>query len=641
MASRTPTIVFVGGGPSTAAMLERISASRAELLDGKLLIHVVDPFIPGSGRIWRFDQDPGLMLNSRAADVTMFTDSSVNCEGPAIDGPNLADWAAQLVAGTLPDSPILPWELMAEARTLGPETFPTRRLQSFYLEWFFKRAVAALAPDAAVQIHQDTVIDVESAVDGYQVKLDGGTELSADAVVVAVGHCDALPDSRSSEWKAFAHEHGGFHAAPSYTTDIDYSPIAPGQDVIVTGMGLAFIDLLVLLTEGRGGRFTENADGSYVYLPSGREPRLWAGSRRGVPYHSKARGDLRGPGLVPARYLTSPSVNTLLAHHAELDFRDHLWPLIAKDIGYTYYQELFAGKHAAPTLAWEEFAKEYEAINWYSHARNELVARAISQTSLHLDFERLDHPFAGRTFATTEHFESALLDYVRDDLQFRDSGLHPESQALFLGLLRAYVDLGTLVPLDRLNAASHLELQSWWHGFFSSVDSGPPPHRLRQLIALHEAGVLRFLGPNVEIELDHTLGEFVASSPQISGQTRARALIEARLPSATVARSANPLLANLHAKETITEQQLLFPDGILSTGRLLVSENYEVVGGSALSRPGLFAVGPATTAGAHGAFARPNSNGPSFRANDALARGVLRHVSASIAQPLLQESKQP
>ncbi|NEE15286.1 adenylate cyclase, partial [Streptomyces sp. SID7499] len=62
----------------------------------------------------------------------------------------------------------------------------------------------------------------------------------------------------------------------------DLDALRPGEPVIVRGIGLAFIDLMVLLTEGRGGR---HEDG--VYLPSGREPVLYVGSRRGVPYHAK------------------------------------------------------------------------------------------------------------------------------------------------------------------------------------------------------------------------------------------------------------------------------------------------------------------------------------------------------------------
>ena len=80
MPANAPTVVFVGGGPRTAGILERLAANRPELFDAPLDIHVIEPHTAGSGRIWRYEQHPGLMLNSAAADVTMFTDGSVSCD---------------------------------------------------------------------------------------------------------------------------------------------------------------------------------------------------------------------------------------------------------------------------------------------------------------------------------------------------------------------------------------------------------------------------------------------------------------------------------------------------------------------------------------------------------------------------------
>ena len=103
MPANAPTVVFVGGGPRTAGILERLAANRPELLDAPFDIHVIEPHTAGSGRIWRYEQHPGLMLNSAAADVTMFTDGSVSCEGPVADGPALVDWAAGVLDGSIAD----------------------------------------------------------------------------------------------------------------------------------------------------------------------------------------------------------------------------------------------------------------------------------------------------------------------------------------------------------------------------------------------------------------------------------------------------------------------------------------------------------------------------------------------------------
>ncbi|MGA7206670.1 MAG: FAD/NAD(P)-binding protein [Specibacter sp.] len=638
MNAETPTLVFIGGGPRTAGLLERLAANRPELFTGEMAIHVVEPFTPGSGRIWRYEQDPGLMLNSTAGDVTMFTDQSVVCEGPIADGPDLAVWAAAVAAGTLADAPVLQAELQAEAEALTPESFPTRRLHSTYLEWFFRRAVAALTPHAAVTVHRDTAVSIDASPvhgDRHLVRLAGGTQVPADVVVLAVGHSDAQANGTSAAWTDFARRHGGFHAAPAYTTDVDYSPLTPGADVIVAGMGLAFVDLVVLLMEGRGGRFVEHDDGELGYAPSGAEPRLWAGSRRGVPYHSKISATLRGEAPGSPLFFTSATVQALLARHGELDFRTQLWPLIAKDAGYAYYRELFTGSPERVSLGWDEFSSRFRELDWYSPERTSLVAAAVPDTALHLDFERLDHPLAGTQFTDHAEVRDAVSAYIANDLRVRDGGDHPESLALFLGLLRAYMDLASLVPADRLTAASQAAVHGWWHGFFSFVDSGPPPHRLRQILAIHRAGLLEFLGPGLSVSMDEATGEFVAGSAQSPVEVRAAAFIEARLPEPTVVRSANPVLAGLHANGTGSEQLLLSADGAVSTGRLLVDGSHQLVGPLGERQEWIFAVGPFTSSWGSGAFARPRSNAAPFRENDALARSVLRALAARVQNPAL------
>ena len=629
----TPSVVFIGGGPRTAGLLERLAANRPEVFAGALAIHVVEPFSPGSGRIWRYEQDPGLMLNSTAGDVTMFTDGSVVCDGPSVDGPDLAAWADAVATGTLPDAPALASGLLVEAAALTPRSFPTRRLHSAYLEWFFRQAVAAPAPQATVTVHRDTAVGIEPdiAPGGRRlVRLAGGTTVPADVVVLAVGHSDAEADSGSAAWTGFARRHSGFHAAPAYTTDVDYSPLAPGADVVVSGLGLAFVDLVVLLMEGRGGRFEEHDDGDLSYVPSGAEPRLWAGSRRGVPYHSKISATLRGEAPGAPLFFTHAAVQALLARHGELDFRAQLWPLIAKDAGYAYYREVFTGSPERVSLGWEEFSRRYRDLGWYSAERIALVAGAVPDPVLHLDFERLDHPLAGRRFANHAALQTAVSAYIADDLRVRAGQDNPETLALFLSLLRAYMDLGSLVPAERLTAASQAAVHGWWHGFFSFVDSGPPPHRLRQIMAIHRAGLLHFLGPGLKVSTDETTGEFVATSVAVPGEVRAAAFIEARLPEATVVRSANPVLASVHAEGTGTEQLLLSADGTVSTGRLLVTDSHQVVGPGGVPHDQIFAVGPFTSAWGAGAFARPRSNAAPFRENDALARSVLQVLAATL-----------
>jgi len=643
MPATIPAIVFIGGGPRAAGVLERIAANRPDVFTGPLQIHVVEPHIPGSGRIWRYDQDPGLLLNSMAADITMFTDSSVECAGPAAPGPGLAEWAAGVLDASIIDVPDFPQPLWQQLRTLTGTTFPTRQLQSQYLEWFFRRASRSLG--RSVTVHRTTAVGVSAFDDGgHHVELANGRTLHADIVVTALGHTDSQPDAVSAGFADFAARHGGYHAAPSYTTDVDYSPIAAGQDVIVAGMGLAFVDLLVLLMEGRGGRFQETDDGGLRYLPSGREPRLWAGSRRGVPYHSKISAALRGLAPGPLRFFTADAVEALLAQHGELDFRQHLWPLIAKEAGYYYYRELLTGSPERGAMGWDSFAARYTGLDWYSGERTDLVAAAVPDAGLHLDLERLDRPFAGLRFDGHRAVQEAVAGYIEQDLALRDSRDHPETLALFLALLHVYMEVGRVVPPERLNARSQQVIHAWWHGFFSFVDSGPPPHRLRQMLALHRAGLLQFLGPGLEVTPDEASGTFRATSPQSDVTVSAKALIEARLPSTSVARSLNPVLASLHESGLGSEQRLLASDGIHSTGKLLVSAEHRLVGADGQAQATLFGIGPGTSGWGAGAFARPNTNAAPFRENDALARtilGVSRDIAARPSATVISEPTTP
>ena len=366
---RTAAVVLIGGGPRSALILERLAANRPELFAGPLAVHVVEPHRPGSGRIWRQDQSPLLKLNSLAADVTMFTDESVQCAGPAVAGPGLVEWARGVADGSIQDVPVPDEDLARQLRSLGPTTFPTRRLQALYLEWFFRRAADALGPQVPVTVHRDHAVEVSADDGGYQVRLASATVLRADAVVVAVGHTDAAPEDPSAAYAEFAARHRLFHAPPAYTNDVDFTALRPGQEAIVSGMGLAFIDLMVLLMEGRGGRFVDAEDGTLRYIPSGNEPVLWAGSRRGVPYRSKIGTALRGEPAAPPRYLTAGAVAALLEEHGRLDFRQHLWPLLAKDAALGYYRELFTGHPERVALPWSDFLARFDAAPWYSEER--------------------------------------------------------------------------------------------------------------------------------------------------------------------------------------------------------------------------------------------------------------------------------
>ncbi len=623
-------VAIVGAGPGGTSFLERLLASVPELLaDEPLDIHVIDPFPPGAGRVWRYEQSPLLRMNSMAEDVTMFTDASVTCAGPVCPGPSLSEWA-DVVRGQPQADPAL----TAEVAAMTPTTFPSRQLQSAYLAWVFDRVVADLPANVRVLTHRTRATGIDDAPDGTQVVALAGSEpIVADVVVLALGHLDVDPAGPEAELARFAAAHDLFYLPPEYSADVDLSAVPAGGDVIVRGMGLAFIDLVILLTEGRGGTFRTGTDGRLEYLASGREPRLHVGSRRGVPYHAKTNYRLQGAPLELPRFLTAEAVDELLATNERLDFRLQVWPLMAKEICWGFYSELFTGHPERTALPWAEFSARYATVSWGTAAFDALIEAAVPAADDRLDLDHLDRPLRGRRFATAEDLQAELVAYIEADVARRSNPDHSADLGAFMALLSTFRQLPRIVGSGRLGARSRVsEVDGWWFGFFSFIASGPPPDRLEQLLALSRAGVVRFLGADLWVDADAESGRFRAGSASAPGTVEAVGLIEARLPRPNVAHSRDDLVRALVARGEGVEETLLDGDSgdddPVSTGRLMVSaEHLRLLDRSGNPHPRRVALGAHTSRAAAGAFARPRTNAPSFRQHDAAARAVLAQLA--------------
>ncbi|WBO67267.1 FAD/NAD(P)-binding protein [Streptomyces camelliae] len=582
-----PQLVIVGAGPRGTGLLERIAANAPELYgDSGLDIHLVDPHPPGGGRIWRQAQSPLLWMNSHAEDVTMFTDDTVTMDGPVRAGPTLHEWAG-----------------------LAGSTFADRQLQGRYLRWVYERALAELPEGVTVHHHARRALRVSGPREGrQQVWLEGRPRpLLADLVVLALGHLDAELDEEQGELAAYARAHKLTHLPPDFTADTDLTPLRPGEPVLVRGFGLAFVDLMVLLTEGRGGRYEGD-----TYVPSGREPVLYVGSRRGVPYHSKIGYDWTGDRPPLPRFFGPAEVERLLARPDGFDFRRDVWPLVEKELGFAHYHRLFTAHPGRAAMAWADFEEKYAAAAGHDELRA-LVAAAVPDPADRLDLTALDHPLEGARYASHEAFQEGLRAYVEGDLKRRHDPSHSADLGVFLGLLSVY---GQIVRLGNVG--------SWWHGFFSYLASGPPGPRLRQMLALSRAGLLRFVGAGMTVRAED--GVFRATSPTVPGfSVEARALVEARLPEPTVGRARDSLLRDLHADGAAET-----PEGLLRVD----PEDGRVLDAAGRPHPRRFALGPYTNARTPGAFTRPRTGGPAFRQNDATARAVLGFLSASLEKEL-------
>ncbi|MEU6800309.1 FAD/NAD(P)-binding protein [Streptomyces neyagawaensis] len=659
-------VALVGAGPRGTSVLERLCASAPELLRPgiRLTVHVVDPAPPGPGQVWRTAQSPRLLMNTVASQVTLFTDESVDCSGPIRPGPSLHEWAASRADPGGPPAP-------------GPDDYPTRAQYGRYLEWVFAEVVRGAPPAIRIRTHRTRAVRLDDAPDGSQRLTLATGHVLADlaAVVLAQGHLPTVPDEEERRTTAYAARHGLRHLPPANPADLDLSSLAPGEPVLLRGLGLNFFDHMALLTTGRGGRFVYDRDedvrGEHVrgeegreegrrdegepgpgarrprsprYVPSGREPRLYAGSRRGVPY--QARGDnAKGPYGRHVPLVLTPEVIAGFRKRADSgeapDFLAEIWPLVAKEVETVYYEALrrrpgeeatgeqtsgerTSGKRTAGD---DIFRERFLAAPHRSRQEAAVLDEFGVSERDRWSWERVSRPYAGLAFPDPGAWRAWLLAHLREDAARAALGnvAGPEKAALDVlrdlrNELRLIVDHGGLTGDSR---REHLD--RWYTPLNAFLSIGPPRSRIEEMTALIEAGVLTVLGPGLEVRQDD--GAWLAHSPEVPGSdVRVTTLIEARLPEPDVRRTADELLARLLREGACRPHRV---DGHETGGLDVTSRPYHLIDRHGVPHEKRFALG-VPTEGVHwvtAAGARPGVDSVTLSDADAVAQAVLRAVT--------------
>ncbi|WBB59256.1 FAD/NAD(P)-binding protein [Streptomyces sp. WMMC500] len=637
-------VCVVGAGPRGLSVLERICANeRKSPAHEELRIHVIDPHPPGAGRVWRTDQPDLLLMNTVASQVTVYTDTSVEMDGPIEAGPSLYEWAQSVVRGD-DAGPALPGGALAEARQLGPDDYPTRAFYGHYLGDTFRRVVAGAPEHVTVHVHRTTAValDEEEGAAGQCLTLADGTRLRhLDAVVLAQGHLPARATEREKELAREAAECGLVLVTPVNPADADLSAIRPGQPVVLRGLGLNFFDHLALLTTGRGGRFERSGD-RLVYRPSGREPLLYAGSRRGVPYHARGHNEKGAHGRYEPRLLTPEVIAKLRERTAEgrrVYFAVDLWPLIAKEVASVYYGALLAANG-------REAEREAFVARYLASPTAEVEAALLDEHGIpaadRWDWARIDRPYATRDFHSRAEFRDWLLGHLADDVrEAREGNVSGPLKAALDVLRDLRNEIRLVVDHGGLEGISYRDdLQNWYTPLNAYLSIGPPASRIEETIALANAGILEFMGPELRVRIDRTGEEpaFVAESSRVQGPpVRAAALIEARLPEPDIRRTADPLLTHLLATGQCRPYRLPSDSGAdVVTGGLAVGERpYPLIDAAGRRHPRRFAYGVPTEA-VHWVTAagiRPGVNSVTLGDSDAIARAVLALTAASGPRP--------
>ena len=538
------SIAIIGAGPRGISITERIAAYLKERGGGSVTLHIIDDAQLGAGRVWETEQTRTLCMNTLAGAVTLFTEPGATVGAPVFEGPTMYEWV-QALRGERSHPLIdaygapLPDQFTEELRATRPESNPSRALYGEYLRWVWKVALAQLPAGVEVVEHQSRAVSLTAEGDRDAITLADGAVVHADATVIASGW--VLPAPTPAQ-QAFA-QSGLTYIAPGNPVEQEVSRLRAGERVLVRGMGMGFFDLMALTTIDRGGRFVEDASArsGLRYEATGREPHFVVTSGRGYPYLPKSEYHSLPPKADLSRLRAA-----IEASAAPVSFGRDLWPTLARDSYAEYYRTLARVRPGALKVPLDAILTAIDATDFSAAASpddilpvaNALTAALDGMSTEPFDMAAWVDPLAGTEKLDLEELNRRIAGGMEVDIaeavRAWDSPLKAGLWAISAG--RKPSAIATQNGRGPREAAL-----SQYMAFGQMVGSGPPLFRTRELLALFDAGLITFLGPDPVVEA--TDGRYTATS---HGRTvHAAALADAFLPGPDIRTSPDALTASL------------------------------------------------------------------------------------------------
>ncbi|GKT02688.1 FAD/NAD(P)-binding protein [Furfurilactobacillus entadae] len=615
-------ITVIGAGPRGLITAERLIEWQRKTSQNPLLtITMVDPFGIG-GRVWPVDQPHELLMNTNPDFITLFTDETVKMAGPVAPGPNLFEWAHHEAPAFLFSHPVANRAaLLAEAAALVHNGYASRSLFGAYQQWFFLTLQDHLPDNVTLTLRTETVNSLRhlEQTDRYLIKTTT-SHFQADAVIMALGHSENDLTPEQTGLLNFADEHNLQYTPPTQPQEYRFDDLAAGETIILRGLGLNFFDATTMLTQGRGGYFTSEDD-HLVYHPSGIEPHIIAGSRRGYPlrakgHNQKAARELDSPHFfTPTWFAQYQAVGSLTGTKFMEQFHH--------EAEYVYYKRLLALKY--PQVDAGEFLHAFET----SPQPEGVVYRSPIIESDYLNWTQLLNPTATPASTTPQ----PLLDYLQADVKAALAGTKTGPLTSALELFRDLRDVVRRIVDGQLLRTE--DFRNVFLGQFNNENSylsvGPPEQRIAELRALMVAGIVTVVGPNMRVDSDTTTNQFVTWSPLAPTERYfTDHLVEARLPAVSASHSCDPLTQSLLRSGLARPQQLAMEDGsTFQTGAVDVDMvTNQLVTTTGQSATGLYFLG-VPTEGRHWfttASPRPGVNDSVLRTVDATVAHLFTHT---------------
>jgi len=557
----THSVAIVGLGPKGLYCLERLLAEfNARPLQHALHIHLFNRSSHfGASPIYDPDQPEYILVNISVGEIDLW-----DVTAPPVvagRGHDFVDWYQAR---------------FAPPKRLTGDEYLSRAVVGRYLIEGFQRILKHVPTGVTVSCHVGEVVDIRPQGRQYEAEFiaeNGLTQqIKADKVLLATGHSRLRPGPEEQRYEAFAAKHSSATFIPFVYPVVESMGRVPAKArVAMLGVGLTFIDAVLELTEGRGGRFERSADGLLSYIASGKEPRsIIPFSRTGLPMAPKAF-DLP-TFLRPLTFFTADAIAQLRreATDGKLDFEKDLWPLFELEMQLNYYRVMMGAGTERERL--ESCGNDAEAmlsaIEFYHRLHPKQRA---------FDYQRALDPVGERRFATGEEFTTFIAQYMEQEIAFARAGQADCAAKSALDIwYEVRKTLGLVLKFSGLTPESHRRLIEHYFPRLKRVVFGPPIINIEKLLALLRARLLDFsVARSPRVLTDESSGCFELRCDEIPGAVaRAEILVDARYPRTNIPRDATPLFRNLRQQGMVRayENRSLTDEAAYSPGAIDMTE---------------------------------------------------------------------
>jgi hypothetical protein len=466
--------------------LERVVAyARKGPSSRSIRVHLVERRKAGPAQFDPTQRDY-ILLNIVCGQASLFPDpaSLVGCA--PTEGPSLYEWALRRGLCLDDDG----FTVGERGRPIGPDDFLPRRLYGEYLQWFREFLIGQANSYVEIREHRTSAIDLTEADTGLTIVLSDETRIRADYLFLAVGQ---IPEPSKT---------GGLdasrrHITRPYPLPEQLEAVAPGETVAIAGLGLSSVDAILALTFGRGGRM-ETRGGVNLYVPSGREPRIVAFSRSGLPYRSRPA---LGAALKYDAVVFNPeNIDALRAERgSKLDFDSDVLPLFLTELRVAYRRAMHAQDHGwdASRDVLNQMRSSFLAgrLNSYLDRRDELAGRFDARVAY---FGAI--PFDADTgpLRNSKSYQHWYRTWLGDDLGQAQLGVSRSPLKAALEICREFRDvIRHAVDFGGLSDQSSEQFFSLHAETINRIVVGPQKERTAEVLAVMDAGILNVpLGPS-------------------------------------------------------------------------------------------------------------------------------------------------